>query len=107
MPNNSLAGVLLYLRRVALAGSGQGNDTALLERFALQGDEAAFETLVARHGPMVLGLCHRLLRHEQDSEDAFQATFLTLARKARTISKTESLPCWLYTVACRVVCALR
>src|SRR5207245_11642687 len=56
---------------------------------------------------MVLGLCQRLLLHEQDAEDAFQATFLTLARKAGTISNKESLASWLYKVAYRVACRAR
>jgi DNA-directed RNA polymerase specialized sigma24 family protein len=67
-----------------MAGHGSASDALLLDRFARQGDEAAFERLVLLHGPTVLGLCRRLLRHEQDAEDAFQATFLTLAaRRAR------------------------
>src|SRR5438552_6955779 len=98
MARNSLESVLKYLRRVAVAG----DDAHLLERFAQQGDEAAFERLVVLHGPMVLGLCRRLLRHEQDAEDAFQATFLTLARKAGSIRNNESVPSWLYKVAFRV-----
>src|ERR1700730_2072370 len=105
MSKKSLDSVLQYLRRVAL--TGHGDDAHLLERFARNGDEAAFERLVLLHGPMVLGLCQRLLRHEQDSEDAFQATFLSLARKAGTISKTESLASWLYKVAYGVVCRVR
>jgi DNA-directed RNA polymerase specialized sigma24 family protein len=103
MAKNSLESVLQHLRRVALTGS----DAHLLERFARQGDEAAFERLVLLHGPLVLGLCRRLLRHEQDAEDAFQATFLTLARKARTISKREALASWLYKVAYRIACRVR
>ena len=63
--------------------------------------------LVGLHGPMVLGLCRRLLRQEQDAEDAFQATFLTLARKAGTINNKQSLACWLYKVAYRVACRVR
>jgi RNA polymerase sigma factor (sigma-70 family) len=105
MSKNSLDSVLQYLRRVALTGCA--SDAHLLERFAFQGDEAAFERLVFLHGPMVLGLCRRLLRHELDAEDAFQATFLTLARKARSISNKESLGCWLYKVAYRVACRVR
>jgi RNA polymerase sigma factor (sigma-70 family) len=104
MPKNSLAGVLEYIRRIALAGSCQASDAGLLDRFARHGDESAFETLVAKHGPMVFGLCQRLLRHEQDAEDAFQATFLTLARKAGKISNKESLASWLYKVAYRSAC---
>jgi RNA polymerase sigma-70 factor (ECF subfamily) len=87
MAKKSLDSVLQYLRRVALTG----DDAHLLERFVGHCDETAFERLVLLHGPMVLGLYKRLLRHEQDSEDAFQATFLTLARKASTIGKKESL----------------
>src|SRR5437868_2327355 len=105
MSKKSLDSVMQYLRRVAL--TGHGDDTHLLQRFARDGDEAAFERLVLLHGPMVLGLCQRLLRQEQDAEDAFQATFLTLARKAGTISKKESLASWLYKVAYRVACQVR
>ena len=100
MAKKSLESVLQYLRRIAL--TGYGDDAHLLECFARRGDKAAFERLVALHGPMVLGLCRRLLRHEQDAEDVFQATFLTLARKAGTIGKKESLASWLYKVAHRV-----
>src|SRR5579872_4293904 len=105
MAKKSLESVLQYLRRVAL--TGHGDDAHLLERFGCDRDEAAFERLLVLHGPMVLGLCRRLLRHEQDAEDAFQATFLTLARKARTIGKKESLASWLYKVAYRVACRSR
>jgi RNA polymerase sigma factor (sigma-70 family) len=100
MAKKSLDSVLHYLRRVALTG----DDAQLLERFVRHGDETGFERLVLLHGPMVFGLCKRLLRHEQDAEDAFQATFLTLARKATTIGKKESLGSWLYKVAYRVAC---
>jgi RNA polymerase sigma factor (sigma-70 family) len=77
-------------------------DGELLERFVNGGDEAAFEGLVRRHGPMVLGLCRRALRDNHEAEDAFQATFLVLVRNARTIRKRESLASWLYGVARRV-----
>ncbi|HEY7154357.1 MAG TPA: sigma-70 family RNA polymerase sigma factor [Gemmataceae bacterium] len=77
---------------------GQLTDQQLLERFAAQRDEAAFALLVRRHGPMVLGLCHRLLGHEQDAEDAFQAVFLILARKAGSIRQTD-VGGFLYRVA--------
>jgi hypothetical protein len=87
MANKSLESVLQYLHRVAR--TGHGDDAQLLARFAWHADEVAFERLVMLHGPMVLGLCRRLLRHEQDAEDAFQATFLTLARKADTIARTS------------------
>src|SRR3954447_5443089 len=77
-------------------------DAELLDRFARHRDEGAFAQLVARHGPMVLGVCRRVLGHPQDTADAFQATFLTLARKAGSLGRPGALPAWLYGVACRV-----
>jgi RNA polymerase sigma factor (sigma-70 family) len=82
-------------------------DVRLLERYARQRDEAAFTALVVRHGPMVLGVCRRLLRQEADIEDAFQAAFLVLARKAGGIARGELLTGWLYGVALRVGSRLR
>jgi RNA polymerase sigma factor (sigma-70 family) len=76
-------------------------DAELLQRFLAGGDEEAFAALVRRHGPMVLGVCRRLLGHAQDAEDAFQATFLVLARKARSIVRRERVGPWLYGVAVR------
>ncbi|MCI0457689.1 MAG: hypothetical protein L0Z62_12025 [Gemmataceae bacterium] len=77
-------------------------DQQLLERFVADRDEDAFTALVHRHGPMVTGVCHRLLRETHDAEDAFQATFLVLARKATSIRKGESVGSWLHGVALRV-----
>lgn len=77
-------------------------DGELLRRFLEDRDQAAFELLVHRHGAMVLGLCRRLLGQLADAEDAFQATFLTLAHQARQIKKQQSLSSWLYKVACRM-----
>jgi RNA polymerase sigma factor (sigma-70 family) len=77
-------------------------DAQLLERWLALRDEAAFEVLVWRHGPVVLGACRRLLSNPADVEDAFQATFLVLVRKAGSIGRRDSVAGWLYRVAYRV-----
>ena len=87
-----------------LAGLG---DRQLLERYLSRRDEAAFEALVDLHGPMVLGLCRRFLRDPRDVEDAFQATFLVLVRKAAGIRDRGLLSNWLYGVALRVATRAR
>src|ERR671938_432204 len=93
------AGLVLYhLRRLAGAEPPDGQ---LLGRFTALRDEAAFAALVRRHGPMVRNVCRRVLGHAQDAEDAFQATFLALARKAGSVRKRESVGSWLHGVACR------
>src|SRR5262245_49065696 len=90
------------LRRAALPRDGGGrSDGQLLELFVGCREEAAFAALVRRHGPMVLGVCRRIAGHEQDAEDAFQATFLVLARKAHSVRPREAVGNWLYGVACR------
>src|SRR4051794_35584407 len=101
MAAGALSGVLAFLRGRAARGEGPAGDADLLARFARQGDEAAFADLVARHGPMVLGVCRRILRHEADAEDAFQATFLVLARRAERLSQPERLANFLFGVALR------
>src|SRR5262245_6466276 len=92
-----LARVLQHLEQ----GSGHVSDRHLLARFRDARDETAFAALVRRHGPMVLGVCRRVLRDHHDAEDAFQGTFLVLARKAGALVVGESLGCWLYGVAYR------
>jgi RNA polymerase sigma factor (sigma-70 family) len=82
-------------------------DAQLLEQFVLRRDETAFEALLHRHGPLVFGVCRRLLYNRQDAEDAFQATFLVLARKAGAISRRALLANWLYGVAYRVATRAR
>jgi RNA polymerase sigma factor (sigma-70 family) len=100
--------VFHHLRRIlARPDAGGSSDTQLLQRFVQGRDESAFELLVWRHGPMVLGVCRRLLRDEHDAEDAFQATLLILARKAGSIGKRESVGSWLYKVAYRVALRAR
>jgi RNA polymerase sigma factor (sigma-70 family) len=86
------------------------SDEQLIDTFLTgekEDSETAFETLVQRHGPMVLGVCRRVLRRVQDAEDAFQATFLALARKAGTIHNREILGCWLREVAYRTAIRAR
>jgi len=108
MPLRSLRAVLKRVYGLLPPpGQREASDAALLARFAHGGDEAAFELLVWRHGPTVLGACRRVLRHEQDAEDAFQATFLALARKAASIGNGASVGCWLSKVAYRIALRAR
>src|SRR5262245_48018459 len=99
--------LLRFLRRIAVLGADAATDRQLLERFASGRDEMAFTTLVGRHGPMVLGVCRRVLLNAHDAEDAFQATFLVLARKAGSVSRPEALGNWLYGVAYRTALEAR
>lgn len=84
------------LRRAAVAGL---SDADLLERFVASRDEGAFQELIRLHGPMVLGLCRRILKNQADAEDAFQATFIVLARKASSVRPRSMIGHWLYGVA--------
>jgi RNA polymerase sigma factor (sigma-70 family) len=107
MAHRPLHTLLGRLRKAAAAHGGGQTDGQLLERFVRGRDEAAFEALLRRHGPMVWSVCRRLLRHEQDAEDTFQAAFLILARKARSIGKREAVGSWLYRVAYRTALRAR
>ena len=90
------------LRRVFGAGAlADAEDQELLEQFAANQNEAAFAALLRRHGPMVWGVCQRLVPHRQDAEDCFQATFLVLCRKAGSIGRADQLANWLFGVARR------
>ena len=95
--------VFCQLERLFGQGTAIGlTEGELLERFVTRRDEAAFEALVARHGPTVLGVCRHLLRDPNDVDDAFQATFLVLVKKAGSVRQCELLGNWLYGVAYRV-----
>jgi RNA polymerase sigma factor (sigma-70 family) len=92
--------VLRHVRRLAgTRDPDQPSDGQLLERFTSRRDEAVFAELVQRHGPMVLNVCRSVLRHDQDAEDAFQAAFVVLARKADSIRRQEAVAGWLHEVA--------
>ncbi len=96
----NMSKVLKHLHRLLASPGGDVADGELLARFVASRDEDSFAALMRRHGPMVLGVCRRMLRHAQDAEDCFQATFMVLARKAATV-KRESVSSWLYAVAYR------
>jgi RNA polymerase sigma factor (sigma-70 family) len=100
--------LLRCIRRLAAhSAPDDATDAALLGRFVAARDERAFTSLVDRHGPMVFHVCRRVLGDADDAEDAFQATFLVLARKAARVWPREALPAWLHGVARRVALKAR
>jgi RNA polymerase sigma factor (sigma-70 family) len=100
MANSQLSEVIQHLRRTVLLRDGAGlTDGQLLDDYLHRRDEGALAALVLRHGPMVWGVCHRVLRDHHDAEDAFQAAFLVLVRKAASVVPREMVANWLYGVA--------
>src|SRR5947209_20518994 len=95
------------LTRLTRAAATTSADAQLVEAFLSGRDEQAFGGLVERHGSMVFAVCMRVLRHRQDAEDAFQATFLVLARRAADVWPLSAVGSWLYGVAYRVALKAR
>jgi RNA polymerase sigma factor (sigma-70 family) len=108
MANDRLHAILRHVRRTAAPAAGAMlTDAQLLDRYLTHRDESAFGALVRRHGGLVASACRRVLSDENDVEDAFQATFLVLLRKAKSIRNRQTLACWLYRVAGRVATEAR
>jgi RNA polymerase sigma factor (sigma-70 family) len=99
MSKGSAAAVMRVIRSTAESAATGPSDRDLLRRFAAGEDQAAFAALVRRHGPLVLGVCRRVLPNLQDAEDACQATFLVLAQKAKSRGWQRSIANWLYAAA--------
>src|SRR5438105_4140951 len=100
MTDPQLSTVVRGIRRLVTSPDMKDrSDRQLLHDFHGAGDERAFTALVDRHGAMVLRVCRQVLQHQQDAEDAFQATFLVLARKAASLRRSEALAGWLRSVA--------
>jgi RNA polymerase sigma factor (sigma-70 family) len=107
MTNKLSALLVRSIREVADSHGGELSDRELVERFAERGDAESFAALVHRHGAMVLGVCRRVLRHEQNAEDVFQAVFLVLSRKAGVLNRKEAVGSWLFGVARRLALRAR
>src|SRR6267378_3094310 len=108
MARTAFSPILQFIRRIHRDPRMEGSaDQELLRRFVDGRDEAAFETILRRHGAMVLDVCRGVLGNEADAEDAFQATFLILAQKAGAIRKLVSVGSWLHGVAYRTALKAR
>jgi RNA polymerase sigma factor (sigma-70 family) len=107
MPRFEPRQLAAHIRRIAPSGTEAMTDAELVGRYADHRDTAAFELLVWRHGPMVWVTCRRILRHHHDVEDAFQATFLALARNAKSIGTRQAIAGWLHRVAMNAALRLR
>lgn len=100
MPGGRLTLAIRHIRSLLeTRAAGERTDRKLVERFATERDDTAFAALVQRHGPMVFGVCRRVLGDHHNAEDTFQATFLVLARKAAALDRRGSVAGWLFTVA--------
>src|SRR5262245_10585702 len=108
MTTASRGTALQHVRRLLAGRVGEGkSDGELLRAFADRQDHEVFAVLVRRHGPMVFNVCRRVLRQQQDAEDAFQATFLVLARNAAAVRSGQALAAWLHRAAYRMALGLR
>src|SRR5262245_39547469 len=108
MVQSTLNDVLRHLRSLCASEAIRDlGDDELLQRFLARREETSFAILVQRHGPMVLGVCQRVLRDAHAAEDAFQAAFLVLVRRSASIRKRGSLASWLYGVAQRIALRVR
>lgn len=107
MANGPLDTVVRFIRKFSSRGDGPSTDSDLLRRFVTRREDSAFAELIARHGPMVLGVCRRVLNNPSDAEDAFQGTFIVLACKAASIARPDLLGTWLYRVAYRIALRAR
>ena len=107
MPTAPMKSAIDRLRETLLGDARERTDGQLLDCFLARRDESAFEAIVRRHGPVVLGVCRRVLGSPQDADDAFQAVFLVLARRAAMLTRKDLLGNWLYGVAYRTSLAAR
>src|SRR4051812_43785346 len=107
MSTAPLSSVLRHLRRLVTADGPELSDRQMLDRFIVRREEGAFTGLVERYGSLVRGVCRRVTQDDHDAEDAFQATFLILAKKAGSIRRGQSLAGWLYRVAYRAALKAR